>query len=142
MAKGFIYRRKQAQAADLRNLLAQIDPKTFLHGWTWDPTQMHSLATGIDPLACQEGRAANNQLELRWRKEGKAYDILLLSLKEQQFAGFEPLTAVASHESSWQVEFRPYRLRRPAEAQNDNIIQSACFIAPNGATQFVALINN
>lgn len=142
MTKGFIYRRQQASEADLKDLLAQIDPKTFEHGWTWEPTQMHSLATGIDPLAGEEGRAANKELELRWRKAGKAYDILLLSLKEQKLAGFEPLTAGVSHQSPWQVKCRPYHLRRPSDAQSDDIIQSVCFIAPNGATQFVALISD
>ena len=60
---GYIYRRQDATAAQLRALI-----EGAVWGWAWTPAQMylHGQGRRDDLLQADEGRVCHADLELRW----------------------------------------------------------------------------
>jgi hypothetical protein len=129
---GYIYRHPKATAEELRALVGAGGL-----GWAWTPAQMYMRGGGRndDLLQGDEGRACPGAVEVRWRRAGDRYDVLLLALDERQPAGFEPLLAAGA---GWRVRRVAYLLQPPFN--NARYERATAFLAPDGSTQFVALI--
>ena len=130
---GYIYRRANTSGDALRALLAGAK-----RGWTWTPATMQTLAESGSPLSNDEGRAFNQDMEVRWTRRGGAYDVLVLALREQDLQDF---TRLRPSIGDWVVHPTTYRLQRPA-ATDDETVDATAFLAPDGAMQFVALIGS
>lgn len=126
-SQGYIYRNARASAEELRVLLGGLP-----HGWAWTPASMDTLAGAGDPLACDEGRAYNREVEVRWRRTGAAYDVLVLALREQTLAGFEPVLPVGGR---WDVAPTDYLLNTGVHPE-----AATAFHDPTGSIRFIALI--
>jgi len=149
---GYIYRSPTMSAEQLR-LLLDNHKHTFTHGWAWTYSDMYTLARVSDPLVGDQGRASNDKFEIRWRKKGEVYDVLILTVYlhtlnkmlnsvfgANPWPSFQALRPAGNDDQEWQI--RPnqdYMLPQPIGV-NDKTIKSTYFIAPNGSTQFVALI--
>lgn len=127
---GFVYRNAATTAEQLRELLVEAR-----RGWGWTPATMTTLGHG-DLLAEAEGRAWGDELEVRWRRNGDNFDVLLLMLQERAVSGFQPLPAPGN---AWRTHPTLYRLQRPAEVGDETIAATAFFLL-DGTPQFVALI--
>lgn len=127
---GFVYRNAATTSDVLRELLAEAR-----RGWGWTPATMIALGRG-DLLAEDEGRAWGDALEVRWRRNGEHFDVLLLMLQERAVVGFELLPAPGG---TWRTRSTAYRLQRPAEAGDEQVAATA-FLLLDGTPQFVALM--
>ena len=141
-------------SAEQLGCLLNHQKHTFTHGWTWTYSDMYTLAQVSDPLKKgHQGRASNDQFEIRWRKKGEVYDVLILTtylhtlnyLLRSVFGAnpwptFKSLKPVGNDDAEWQIlTDQEYMLPQPI-GFHDKTIKSTYFIAPNGSTQFVALI--
>ncbi len=149
---GYIYRFPKMSAEPLR-LLLDKEKHTFTHGWTWTYADMYTLASVQDPLIGDQGRASNDKFEIRWRKKGDVYDVLILTVYlhtlnkilttvfgATPWPSFKSLRPMGDDNQEWKIEpGKNYKLLTPS-GKDDNCIKSTYFIAPNGSTQFVALI--
>ncbi|MBA3947479.1 MAG: hypothetical protein H0X37_23335 [Herpetosiphonaceae bacterium] len=133
MAEGFIYRCTNATIEQLRRL---IDGQSY--GLCWSPAQLLRSLTDDALLGTDEGRASIDETEVRWRRVGQGYGILVLSLQPQQLDGFTELQAEGG---PWTTSSMPSELPRAANNLTKPAV-ATLFLAPNGAPQFVALISN
>ena len=134
--RGYIFRRSGATAEELRALLGAVE-----WGWAWTPADMYDAGRKDDLLRGNEGRACRDKLEVRWRRGDKGYDLLVLALEELAPEGFAPLLAGGY---AWRTAETTLRLQRPAAVagEADEELPATSFIAPDGAVQFVALIDS
>jgi hypothetical protein len=131
--RGYIYRRQGATEPELRSLIEAAD-----QGWAWTPARKDTRVGGRgDLLAGDEGRARRTSMEVRWRRSGDGYDVLILALAEQHLEGFEPLSA---GDRPWQVAEAACLLQPPFDDARPH--RASAFLAPDGSTQFVALIGS
>lgn len=133
---GYIYRRGDATADDLKALLDRMK-----RGWAWTPAQMYDMDRNQNLLALvddHEGRASGSDMEVRWRCEGTCYDVLILSLQAVAPAGFEPLHPCAG--AQWIISPTTYLLQHGPD-RDDASVGATCFRTPSGTIQFVALFN-
>lgn len=153
---GYIYRSPAMSAEPLRSLLNK-EKHTFTHGWAWTYSDMYTLARVSDPLVGDQGRASNDKFEIRWRKKGDVYDVLILTVYlhtlnhmlntvfgANPWPSFKSLRPAGNDhdDQAWQIlPNQDYMLPQPI-GFNDKKIKSTYFIAPNGSTQFVALIGS
>lgn len=124
---GYVYRAAGVSAERLRALIG-----TPRLGWGWTPGDMYDISRGHDLLRGDEGRAAADAMEIRWRRRGATYDVLVLALAPQDLAGFAPV----GDAHGWAV--RPTRWLRSSLSEEGDAATS--FHAPDGSVQFVALI--
>jgi hypothetical protein len=129
---GYIYQRQGATIEELREL---VDAAEL--GWAWTPARMYRRGggSGDDLLQGDEGRVCTADVELRWRRAADGYDLLVLALAEQALAGFSELRA---GDQVWRVERARCLLLPPFDIQHP--MPATSFLAPDGSTQFVALI--
>ncbi|GIV96497.1 MAG: hypothetical protein KatS3mg057_1154 [Herpetosiphonaceae bacterium] len=131
--RGYVYQGQDLRPEALRALL-----KTPRRGWAWTPARLSSLKQDHEPALEDEGRAALDDMEIRWRRTGASYDVLVLALSEQQLEGFQPLTPAGG---AWRVRPASYGLQGSGPRSVERV-EATCFLAPNGAIQFVALIDS
>jgi hypothetical protein len=131
---GYIYRQLGTTAAQLHALI-----EGALWGWAWTPAQMylHGQGRRDDLLQADEGRVCHADREIRWRRAGDSYDVLVLALAEQHLDGFTPLHG---GDNTWHVQTHPYLLQPPFDIAAYQ--RATAFVAPDGSTQFVALIGD
>ena len=136
-------------------MLLDKDKYTFTHGWAWTYADMYTLASVRDPLIGDQGRASNDKFEIRWRKKSDAYDVLILTVYlhtlnkilntvfgATAWPSFKSLHPAGNENQAWRIETgKNYKLLTPFGKPDKNI-ESTYFIAPNGSTQFVALIGS
>jgi hypothetical protein len=133
--QGYIYQRQQLSAAELHDLVSSAT-----QGWASDPTDLWQISAGkkLEQLG-DEGRATVGVQEFRWRRTDETtYDALCLSLLVEAPAGF----VLLSDRKQWRV--RPTTCRQPGARlppSADTDLPAVAFLAPNGAVQFVALID-
>ena len=150
---GFIYRRAGVSSAELRALLGADS-----RGWSWTPAFMYTRGARRDDdlLRGAEGCAYRPGVEIRWRPAARAatdasdsapddagYDVLVLMLVDQPPDGFQPLLA---NGAAWRVEptvvHVQHALGGAPGSDADEPRAATSFIAPDGAIQFVALIDS
>jgi hypothetical protein len=133
---GYVFRRSGVTAEELRALLGAVE-----RGWAWTPADMYDAGRQDDLLRGNEGRACRDNLEVRWHCGDSGYDLLVLALEELALAGFAPLLADGY---AWRTAQTTLRLQRPAAVagESDEELPATSFIAPDGAVQFVALIDS
>jgi hypothetical protein len=143
---GYIYRRAGVGRDELRALLGGDS-----RGWAWTPAFMYTRGARRDDdlLRGAEGCAHREGVEIRWRPaaqpperaDDQRYDVLLLALAPLELAGFTP---VPPDGTPWHVLPMSVRLQHPlGDTPGNNADEpcaATCFVAPDGAIQFVALI--
>lgn len=103
MTDGFVSYKRVESAQNLQALLdraeLKISPSYYFLCWS------HKVSGIIqklpDDFANSEGQMFNSQFELRWKKQGTSYEVLLLSIEPKNELGFEPISG------KWQAEDRP-----------------------------------
>jgi hypothetical protein len=100
---------------------------------------LHGQGRRDDLVQADEGRVCHTDVEIRWRRthDGDSYDVLVLALAEQRLDGFTPLR---DGDSAWHVQTGSYLLQPPFDVAAYQ--RATAFLAPDGSTQFVALIGD
>lgn len=133
--QGYIFHRQHLSAGELNDLVTSAT-----QGWAAEPTHLRQVSKGkaLSELG-DEGRATVGLQEFRWRRTAATtYDVLCLSLSAEAPAGFAPL----SGQKQWDI--RSTTCRKPGDGRTpatDEDLPAIAFLAPNGAVQFVALID-
>lgn len=147
---GYIYRVERADWPRLANIIAEC---VGASGWTfggaaqWDfapqlgrdnlrPIIKFPREGALDPKG-DFGHAFSQRAEVRWkRRDDGAYDVLILSEKEQTIEGAKPLhIGEAQH---WRI--RKHKKAAIIQTAHRPAIRYIDYLVPNGAVQFQRLV--
>lgn len=144
--QGYIYRRADATESELRDLLG-----AEAAGWAWTPAHMYTRSAQRDDdlLRGEQGCALCAGREIRWRRTGgppdaPVYDVLVLALAAQPPEALPGFTPLPPDGAPWQIADTQVYLQHPLDKpkeDHDELRSAIRFVAPDGSTQFVALID-
>jgi hypothetical protein len=156
---GYIYRVANADATQVQTIIAQHigNGRTFGGAAQWDfdtskgrenlrPIKQFTGTVALDDLKGDFGHAFSEKAEVRWkRRDDGAYDVLILSEKEQHVDGAVPLHVQHWNNKTRSWENGDWTIRRPDKAAIQQTagrspITYIDYLAPNGAVQFQRLV--
>lgn len=99
MNKGFVYVRSRLSEDDVKKLLENLATEESYY-FVRSPHAVSGICMNLPPeFPGFEGQMFNADRELRWKKQGSAYQALLLSRVEADLEGFEPV----DKDCEWQI---------------------------------------
>jgi hypothetical protein len=116
---------KRVDLSELKKLLSNLskDKTYYFLKWIDKVKGFHPFNDSIFSDLSPEGQIFNSQWELRWRKQGKSFDLLLLSI-EENIADFQPL----KQDWIWQYQDRDVIVHPKKETrflQSESLSQNA-----------------
>ena len=100
MKKGFVYVRSGLSPDEVKELLEKLATEESYYFVRW-PHAVSGICMKLPEefFPGFEGQMFNADRELRWKKQGSAYETLLLSRVEADLEGFEPI----DKDCEWQI---------------------------------------
>lgn len=128
--QGWVYRHPGLDADELLQHLPERS-----HGWAWSSAERRRFSSE-QPWLGDAGQLSMPQREVRWRREGARFAMLVLSLEPLDLLGFDSIPPWGEGRSGWRVKQTPYLLRQSERGSRNAVY----FLAPDGSAQWVALI--
>lgn len=99
---GFVGSKQVSSADELKNLLGELSPDQQNYYFVRLPHEVSGICMKLPEKFFPgfEGQMFNEKLELRWKKQGNSYDVLLLSQETVNSDEFEKI------EVDWQISDR------------------------------------
>lgn len=95
MRDGFVSYKLVASKEDLQALLShrelKVEPSYYFLCWSHQVSGIRRTPPEAKEFPIPEGQMFNSKFELRWKKEGIGYEVLLLSIEPKNELGFEEI---------------------------------------------------
>jgi len=99
--KGFVASNQVSSSDELASLLGELSKDRQNYYFVRLPHKVSGICLKLpEDFPGFEGQMFNEKLELRWKKQGNSYDVLLLSKEAVNLAEFNPI------EVDWQISDR------------------------------------
>jgi hypothetical protein len=95
MRDGFVSCKRVDSVQDLQALLdhpeLNVEPSYYFLCWSHKVSGIRRTPPDADDFPIPEGQMFNSKLEVRWKKQGTGYEVLLLSIEPKNELGFEEI---------------------------------------------------
>lgn len=116
MTDGFVSYKRVGSVQDLKVLLdskeLNIEPNYYFLCWSDEVSGIRMKPP--DRFPSPEGQMFNSKLEVRWKKQGAGYELLLLSIEPKNILGFEAISG------AWKTCDRPAYFYNTGETRFPN----------------------
>jgi len=118
---GFVGSKQVASADKLKNLVNELSKDRQSYYFVRLPHKVSGICMNLpedEDFLGFEGQMFNEKLELRWKKQGNGYDVLLLSqeiLKSDEFEKIEVEWQISDHTAYWYLTYENKQLKQPAQ---------------------------
>jgi hypothetical protein len=118
--KGFVGSKQVSSADELKNLLGELSPDRQNYYFVRLPHKVSGICLNLPEKFFPgfEGQMFNEKLELRWKKQGNSYNVLLLSqeiVESDEFEKIEVDWRISDRTAYWYVTSENKQLKQPAQ---------------------------